>query len=387
MHGISSEFYHAGLTQEERNRRQEEWINNQIRVIVCTNAFGMGIDKPDVRVVVHADSPDCLENYYQEAGRAGRDGKKSYAVLLYNDKDLEDLENAPAIRFPSIDDIKTVYQSIVNYLQIPTAGSEGEYFDFDLVDFMRKFKLNSQTALYALKVLEQDGWMSFNEQTFLSSTVQFVCDKDYLYQFEKDHPQLEPIIKSLLRAYEGIFDNGVPISENQLQRLLNTEKENVNKKLLQLHSYGIIKYQPQKEGPQLLFLRDRIRTEDLSLDLKTLNHRKKKFITRINDMIGYVNERVDCRSRIIASYFGDDNIKNCGTCDNCLNQKAVHVSREEFEIINDKIVRSVKQQGIHARDLLQQLGGVKKEKAWKVINFLQAENRLEVDKLGYIHLK
>jgi ATP-dependent DNA helicase RecQ len=387
MHGISSEFYHAGLTQEERNRKQEGWINNRSRVIVCTNAFGMGIDKPDVRVVVHADSPDCLENYYQEAGRAGRDGKKSYAVLLYNERDLEELENAPAIRFPSIEEIKVVYQAIANYLQIPSGSGEGEYFAFDVVDFIKKFYLNSQTAVYALKALEQDGRLSFNEQTFLSSTVQFICDKNYLYEFEKNHPELDPVIKSLLRAYEGIFDNPCFVSENQLQRLLNTDKENVRKQLQQLHSYRIINYQPQRDGSLLLFLRNRVRIEDLSVDLTALNHRKKKFITRLKTIIEYLNETIDCRSRFIASYFGDHDVRHCGICDNCLNQQALQITKEEFEIINHKIVDSVKQEAMHARALLQQLTGIKKEKAWKVINFLQAENKIELDKTGYIHLK
>jgi len=347
----------------------------------------MGIDKPDVRVVVHADSPDCLENYYQEAGRAGRDGKKSYAVLLYNEKDIDELQTAPGIRFPSMEDIKNVYQAIANYLQVPTGIGEGEYFDFDLVDFMKKFKLNSRTAIYALKALEQEGWLNFNEQTFLSSTVQFICNKNYLYQFEKDHPELDPIIKVLLRAYEGIFDNSCSISETQLQRLLNTEKENVSQQLLQLHRFGIIKYAPQKDGPQLLFLRNRARAEDISFDLIALNQRKKRFMARLETMIDYINEKVDCRGRIIASYFGDHNVRNCGVCDNCLNQKAIEISKEEFDIINNKIVNSVRQESLHPRQLLKKLAGIKKEKAWKVIDFLQAENRIELDKTGHIHLK
>jgi ATP-dependent DNA helicase RecQ len=387
MHGISSDFYHAGLTQDERNRKQEEWICNQTRVIVCTNAFGMGIDKPDVRVVVHADPPDCLENYYQEAGRAGRDGKKSYAVLLYNEKDIEELEIAPDIRYPSIDEIKLVYQSIANFLQIPAGSNEGEYFDFNLVDFIKKFKLNSQTAVYSLKTLEQEGWLSFNEQVFLSSSVQFICNKEYLHQFEKDHAELEPIIKSLLRAYEGIFDYACSISENQVHRLINKQKEVARKELLQLHAFGIIKYQPQKDTPQLLFLRNRVKTEDLSIDMTAFNHRRKKFIARVKTIIEYINEKINCRSRFIASYFGDDNVKDCGICDDCINQKAIHLSKDEFEMINHRIVESIKNVTIHTKDLLHQLNGIKKEKAWKVINFLQAENKIELDKTGHIHLK
>ena len=206
LQNISADYYHAGLTQEERNRKQEEWIDNKTRVIVCTNAFGMGIDKPDVRSVIHADAPDCLENYYQEAGRAGRDGKTSFAILLYDERDIKELEEMTTLRYPSQIEIRKVYQAVANYLQIPAGDGEGQYYDFDMADFLRKFKLNSSPALYALKALEQEGWLSFNEQVFLPSSVQFTTNKDHLYEFEKIHPGQEPVIKALLRAYEGIFD-------------------------------------------------------------------------------------------------------------------------------------------------------------------------------------
>ena len=174
LQNISADYYHAGLAQEERNRKQEAWINNKTRVIVCTNAFGMGIDKPDVRIVIHADVPDCLENYYQEAGRAGRDGKTSYAVLLYDERDIKELEElAATFVFLHWKISGNVYQAVANYLQIPAGAVKGQYYDFDITDFLRKFKLNSHTALYSLKALEQEGWLSFNEQVFLPSTVQF----------------------------------------------------------------------------------------------------------------------------------------------------------------------------------------------------------------------
>ena len=213
LQNIVADFYHAGLPQEERNKRQEDWIKNKTRVIVCTNAFGMGIDKPDVRSVVHADVPDCLENYYQEAGRAGRDGEKSFAVLLYDDNDITELEGLADIRYPSLDDIKNVYQSVANYLQIPAGSGEGNYFDFDINDFVKKFKLNTHTAIYSLKALEQDNWLSLNEQVFLPSKIKFTTTKEALYDFERSHPELEPAIKALLRGYEGIFDFPTSISE------------------------------------------------------------------------------------------------------------------------------------------------------------------------------
>jgi ATP-dependent DNA helicase RecQ len=387
MHGISADHYHAGLTQEERNSKQEQWIQNKTRVIVCTNAFGMGIDKPDVRVVVHADIPDCLENYYQEAGRAGRDGKKAYAVLLYSDKDPKELEESIQVRYPSLNDILDVYQSISNYLQIPSGTGEGQYYDFDIIDFIKKFKLNSQTVFYSLKILEQDEWLSFNEQVFLPSTVRFTTNKEYLYQFEKDHSFLEPLIKALLRAYEGVFEYPASISENTIAFLLKKEKTEVKNQLIQLHRYNLIEYIPQKDSSQLLLLRTRIKAEDLSIDMQAFNKRKERFAGRVRSMIQYVHETTECRSKRIGSYFGDHELDDCGICDNCLRQRSIHLSKEEFDSINNRIVNSMKDQSIHTKELLQQLKGIKKEKAWKVLHHLHAENKIELDKAGWVRLK
>jgi ATP-dependent DNA helicase RecQ len=387
MHGISADHYHAGLTQEERSSKQEQWIQNKTRVIVCTNAFGMGIDKPDVRVVVHADVPDCLENYYQEAGRAGRDGKKAYAVLLYNDKDPKELEESIQVRYPSLNDIRDVYQSISNYLQIPSGTGEGQYYDFDIIDFIKKFKLNSQTVFYSLKILEQDEWLCFNEQVFLPSTVRFTTNKEYLYQFEKDHSFLEPLIKTLLRAYEGVFEYPASISENTIAFLLKKEKAEIKNQLIQLQRYNLIEYIPQKDSSQLLLLRTRIKAEDLSIDMQAFNKRKERFAGRVRSMIRYVHGTTECRSKLIGSYFGDHELNDCGICDNCLRQRSVHLSKEEFDSINSRIVNSMKDQSIHTKELLQQLKGIKKEKAWKVLHHLHAENKIELDKAGWVRLK
>ena len=387
MHGISADHYHAGLTQEERNSKQEQWIQGKTRVVVCTNAFGMGIDKPDVRVVIHADVTDCLENYYQEAGRAGRDGKKAYAVLLYNDTDLKELGELIEIRYPVLKDIRDVYQSISNYLQIPSGAGEGQCYDFDIIDFIKKFKLNSKAALYSLKILEQDGWLSFNEQVFLPSTVQFTTNKEYLYQFEKDHPDLEPLIKALLRAYEGIFEYPATVSENTIAFLLKKEKDEIKKQLIQLHRYNLIEYVSQKDSSQLLLLRTRIKAEDLSIDIQAFNKRKERFTARIRSMVQYVQETNECRSKMVGSYFGDHELSDCGICDNCLRQRPVHLSKEEFDHINNRIVHSMKNQSIHTKDLLEQLKGIRKEKAWKVLHHLHAENKIELDEAGWVRLK
>jgi ATP-dependent DNA helicase RecQ len=379
LQNISADFYHAGLVQEERNRKQEAWINNNIRVIVCTNAFGMGIDKPDVRTVIHADVPDCLENYYQEAGRAGRDGKQSYAVLLYDEKELAELEGTIAQRFPSLKEIREVYQAVANYLQIPAGMGRGEYYNFDMADFVKKFKLNSHTVLYSLKALEQDGWMSFNEQVFLPSTARFTIHKESLYQFERDHPNLESIIKTLLRSYEGIFDYASFISELQVAQLLKKDVEDIKKQLAQLNNSGVIEYVPRKDFPQVVLLRDRIKAEELSINMTAYTTRKEKFRSRAKEMILYIKENIECRSRIIGAYFGDMNMSSCGICDNCLRQKSVTLNKEEFEMIHSRIINITKEHPLPVKELLLQLKDIKKEKAWKVIEFLQAENKIQID--------
>ncbi|MGB3153252.1 MAG: ATP-dependent DNA helicase RecQ [Chitinophagaceae bacterium] len=387
LQNIPADFYHAGLVQEERSRKQEAWINNTLRVMVCTNAFGLGIDKPDVRIVIHADVPDCLENYYQEAGRAGRDGKISYAVLLFDKRDINELEELSALRFPSQDDIRNIYQAVANYLQIPTGSGENQYFDFDISDFLRKFKLPGHTTLYSLKALEQEGWLAFNEQVFIPSTVMFTTSKDYLYSFEKENQQLEHVLKTLLRAYEGIFDQPVSISEKMLAGLMKKDMDDLKKQLSQLHQSGVIDYQPQKDTPQLYMLRSRIKSEDITINMVAYTKRKDQFQRRMKQMVRYINEEGECRSRIIGSYFGDTAIRPCGICDNCFRQKATTLTKEEFETLHHRIINIVKYESLHTKDLLLKLNGIKKEKAWKVLEFLQAENKIELDADGWVKLK
>jgi ATP-dependent DNA helicase RecQ len=387
MQKIAADFYHAGLGQEERSKKQEAWVKNETRVIVCTNAFGMGIDKPDVRIVVHADMPDCMENYYQEAGRAGRDLKKSYAVLLYDESDIAELEKMAVIRFPSVEDIRVVYQSVCNYLQIPSGGSEGVYFDFDINDFIKKFKLNVHTVVYALRALEQEGWLSFNEQVFVPSTVRFTANKTELYEFEKNNPALEPAIKSLLRAYEGIYDFPVSVSERVLAKLNKADIATIKQDLQKLNRAGIIEYIPQKDSPQVLMLKERVKAEDLLVDTTALRTRKEKFIYRSRMMIQYAQETAFCRSRLLGAYFGDNDLKNCGVCDNCLRQKALVISKEDFTRIAAVIQSLLTAQPLPVKDLLLQLGNVKKEKIWKILDLLQAENKIELDASGWVRLK
>jgi ATP-dependent DNA helicase RecQ len=385
MHGIAAHHYHAGLPQNERNKRQEEWIDNRVNVIVSTNAFGMGIDKPDVRLVMHADMPDCLENYYQEAGRAGRDGKKSYAVLLYDERDITELTGLHKIRFPDFEQIKNFYGALVNYLQIPANTGRDTTYTFQFDEFIRNFKLKSFESLYALKALESDGWLYFNEKNFTPSTIQFTTTKQQLYDFQRARPLSENLLTTLLRTYEGIFDFPAFISEKLLAQLLKKEEVEIVKQLKDIAAFRVIQYHPHVDEPQIVFCKNRVTVEDLTLNLTLYNKRKEAFVKRVEKIIAYT-KHTECRSSFINNYFGDEAVRECGICDNCLLKKATALTPEEFELISQKIIQYLINEPLQTASLITKLNGIKKEKAWKVLAFLQAENKITVDKNGSVQL-
>lgn len=384
LQGISADYYHAGLSNDERSKRQEAWLQNNIRVMVCTNAFGMGIDKPDVRVVIHHDTPDCLENYYQEAGRAGRDEQKAYAVLLYEEKDIAELKALSAIRFPPVEEVKKVYQCLVNYLQVPSGSGEMQWMEFDLNDFIKTFKLNVYTAVYAIKTLEQEGWISYAEQIFLPSRVVFTASKETLRAFEQQHPQLDPVVKGLLRTYGGIYDQECIISEKQLVGIVKTDLSVIKQQLLQLHQHGIIQYSPQKDKPQLQFLENRPATEDLFLNQSNLLQRKQQFEQRVNAMLGYIQEKTQCRSTLIGNYFGDEHAEDCGVCDVCLWKKGNELTAAEFTLLQQQILKAAAEHGIAVKDFISRLGSKQKERVWKVIDHLLAEEKIVLSEGGLL---
>lgn len=383
---IRADYYHAGLSNDERSTKQDAWLQNQTRVMVCTNAFGMGIDKPDVRVVIHHDTPDCLENYYQEAGRAGRDGKKAYAVLLYEEKDLRELEGLSAIRFPSIEEVKNVYQSLVNYLQVPEGSGEMEWMEFDITDFIKKFQLNVHTAMYSLKTLEQEGWLNYAEQIFLPARLVFTANKENLMEFEEKRSDLEPMIKTLLRNYGGIFDMECFISEKQLVVLTQQSLDEVKKQLIQLHQNGIVQYTPQKDKPQLQFVQGRPSVENLFLHPQNRLNRKAEFEKRIKAMITYVKESIHCRSKTIGNYFGDTESDECGICDVCLWKKGNNISSEEYERITTLLHQNAFQNSVDLKSLLSAAGSKQKERIQIVVNHLVAEEKAMLSKEGNLLL-
>ncbi len=384
MHGIAADYYHAGLTQEERNEKQERWMKNGIRVIVCTNAFGMGIDKPDVRLVMHAEVPDNLENYYQEAGRAGRDGKKSYAVLLYNDEMLEELEMAHKQQYPALDFIRKIYQGLANYLQVPL-GTEQVGYSFDLNDFLRKFSFQSKPTQAALLVLQQEGFISMNDPVFSPATLYFICDREHLHLFESENPSLDPLIKTLLRTYAGIYDQPVSIHEKMLASLLNQDLENVVRGIYELHKFGIVDYNPQKETPQIYFNLPRRKAADIRIDETAYAFRKDQFMKRIRGILDYVQTSA-CRSISIAGYFGEKEAQSCGICDNCVKKEKAKLSPAEFDSIYQRLKTGAQMQSLTALALFDQFADIHSDHLRKVMDFMQAENKLFVDPEGIIHI-
>ena len=387
LNGINAAHYHAGLSNDVRTARQEDWINNKTRIIACTNAFGMGIDKPDVRTVIHYDVPDALENYYQEAGRAGRDEKKAYAVLFFNEQEIADLKKQSEIRFPDTQTIKNIYSSLVNYFQLPSGNGEGLSFDFDINDFVKKFKLDAFAVNNVLKILEQEEFISYSEQFFSPSTVVFTTEKTAMELFEKTYPQYTPVIKGLLRSYEGIFDYPCSIHEARLAKFISIKKEKLMSDLKEIKRLGIIDYSPQKEKPQIQFLRNRVNTADLVINQKNVLKRKHAFEKRLSAIINFIRNHNTCRSKMIAAYFNDTNVKRCGICDNCLREKNLTITKQEFEKIRNGIKSAISERPVNSEQLIRNMPGFKENKIRKILNFLQEEDQVSITEEGLIKMR
>ena len=384
LHALNADFYHAGLSNDERNTKQENWIKNKTRIICCTNAFGMGIDKPDVRVVVHYDVPDCLENYYQEAGRCGRDGKRAYAVLLYNDKEITTLLEQPTIKFPDEDTVKNVYRHLMNHLQVPSGIGEGQSFDFDLSTFSALFKIDILTATYCIKILEQENVLSCPETFFNPSTLVFATDKNSLEDFEKTNPVFEPLIKGLLRSYEGIFDFPSTIYETQLAKFIKMDVSTVKKQLVHLHQNRLIVYTPQKDKPQIYLVQNRMYNDSFKLNLVDYFIRKTNYENRVAAILNYIENTIDCRSKLIGRYFNDTLITNCQICDNCINTNADELSPEDVEKITRELLSLAKTTSVTIKNIRMLLPIYKKNQLWKVLRFLQKEEQLTISNQGDI---
>lgn len=321
-HGVPSDFYHAGLTMKERESKQNAWTSNKTRVIVATNAFGMGIDKPDVRFVIHIDIPDSLEAYYQEAGRAGRDGKKAFPVLLYQQEDRDKLWKNFQDSFPSIQVIQQTYHHLANHYQIAYGAGKNITVDFDLVEFVKKYKLEVVPTMSALKFLERDGWLSLSEAVFIPSRFKFEIDFQDLYKFQVQAAKYDPLIKAILRTYGGVFDFYVPINEFEFAKKLSVPYETIVQMLDGLEKQQVGSYLKSTDKPQLTFLQPRVDYKNLFIDAEFIRERKDVKEEQIKAIYHFLDTK-ECRSNAILEYFGERNTKPCGECDLCLKRKHV----------------------------------------------------------------
>jgi ATP-dependent DNA helicase RecQ len=374
--GIAADYYHAGLSADERSRKQEEWINNKIRIIVSTNAFGMGIDKPDVRTVVHIDPPDNLEAYFQEAGRGGRDEKKAYAVLLYNKGDKDTLENGFEVSFPELKEVRQVYRALGSYFQLGIGSGEGESYDFDLIEFCKTYRFDNQLkVLSCLKILEQSGWLSLSEAIFIPSNVIITVTREELYAYQIKNKEMDLTIKGLTRAYHNVFLQVVNINEKAMSHFLKIKEEDLIKKLQFLHNERVINYVQQKEKPQLTFLKERMDAENLSFDHQLYKFRKERQAYRIQKMIEYCTaER--CRNVMLLAYFGQENTKPCGTCDYCLSNPSEAISSEDFERYREKIVFLLRKESLTMQQIVNSFATNRQAKIIKALEYLIDEGFL-----------
>lgn len=336
MEGISSEFYHAGLETPVRMKKQTAWKNSELRVMVATNAFGMGIDKADVRFVVHLDLPDSLEAYYQEAGRGGRDEKKAFSVLLYNSSDKLQLKKKLEQHYPSVEEIKQIYHYLGNYYQLAYGAGEGLSLEFDIADFCNRFKLDAIRTLHALKFLEHDEYIALSETVFLPSRVQVLWGQQDLYHFQVEQPAYDQFIKILLRSYGGVFDQFVAIKETDLAKRLNMNRTEVVNILDKLHSLQVINYSQQTDKPQLTFLKPRVDSQHLLIDRRYLADRYQVHKTQVEAVIAYA-ENFKCRSQQLLNYFNERDAPECGVCDVCLENKR----SKKQEGITDGIIKEL----------------------------------------------
>lgn len=368
--GISADFFHAGLNRDEKNLRQSRWKNNECRVIVSTNAFGMGIDKPDVRLVVHLDMPGSLEEYYQEAGRAGRDEQRAYAVALCSNTDTTKLKKRLADEYPDREFISRVYDALGNYYQIAMGYGLDTVHDFSLIDFCTAYKFSHLQAHHALKILELAGYIEYTEEQDNASRLVFSATRDELYQYLHQDKKTDEVIQCILRSYTGLFSDYVYINEGLISTRTGLSQQEIYDVLIRLSKYRIVNYIPHKKTPLIIYTRTREELKYLSIPRSAYEERKERFESRMNRVIEYINEEQVCRSRMLISYFGEKGTSDCGCCDVCLAKNDSGLNNHTFNTIRDTLLETLKETGPQEVKKLSEESSFPADKIITVIRFL-----------------
>ena len=379
---ITATFYHAGLNDETKDSRQKAWLKGEFRVMVATNAFGMGIDKPDVRVVIHADVPDSPEAYFQEAGRAGRDGMKAYAVLLFCARDKITLKQRVSDTFPEKSYIRKIYEDINFYYQMAMGDGRGCTFAFNIDEFCRNFKHFPVQTDSALKILTRAGYLEYTDEQDNVSRIMFTITKEELYRIREQSEYTEKLIRILLRSYTGLFTDYAYISEDNLSTRSGLSKQQIYETLLSLSRQHILHYIPAKKTPYIIYTRERQETERIYLSKEVYEDRKESYVQRINAMIEYAESENRCRSRMLLRYFGEKNEHNCGQCDVCLQQHQSGLKSGEFEAISQQLQALLKENPLSLQEIKDKMQ-VPENHLMKVVSYLVSEEIIRQEN-GYL---
>ena len=379
---ISADHYNAGLDPRVRDQRQLAWIREDKRIIVATNAFGMGIDKPNVRFVVHMDIPDSIEAYFQEAGRGGRDEKPAFAVLLYEKADILDARHNLSLAYPDLKTIRDVYQAMGNYFQVPVGAGRDLQFDFDLAHFADQYRFQHVVAFNSLKLLEKEGFILLTDAFFNPSKLFIKAQKEELYRFQVENAPLDQFIKTILRSYGGILSDFVRISEPELARRSGISEEQVIRNLMFMVKSGLVDYIRQTDKPQLIFVQERVNINDISLSPENYKLRQKEAVERIEAMIGYVESTNRCRSQALLAYFGDVKSRRCGKCDICLERNKVSLNQVEFDRIVETIKPVLKLKSCTMEEIIASAGSIQDEKVLRAIQWLIDNDKIRIEPGG-----